>query len=329
MNDTTSVAVEHRLSPLLAPRSMALVGASTRPDSVGNQMVKELLLCGFKGPIYPVNPKYETVEGLTCYPSLADLPGPVDHVVIAVANPRVEAQLSAAALKRNLPFPVLKLGSITHTGLASTDQQLSSRLVSARVIANSGSITKVELVYNDGSGVKRRNMVPSLTGPNMIALLPGHLSPKSLTYHIEAKHSTGPIVRLPATGEFGYSVGKEEVLFFDRAELVVVDHPAGVEIYPDERLMPAPPFPPFRLISARAPRPPVGARDGRGREGCRGGGREQCLRSGRGGPVFRSRWCRRGFVRQSGGFPWYSRTAQFTLALYFTLNTTEKGRIGL
>ena len=57
MNDSTSVAVEHRLTPLLAPRSMALVGASTRPHSVGNQMVKELLLCGFEGPIYPVNPK--------------------------------------------------------------------------------------------------------------------------------------------------------------------------------------------------------------------------------------------------------------------------------
>ena len=97
MNDTTSVSVEHRLTPLLAPRSMAFVGASTRPHSVGNQMIKEANSYGFKGPIYPVNPKYETVEGLTCYPSLADLPGPVDHVVIAVANPRVEAQLAAAA----------------------------------------------------------------------------------------------------------------------------------------------------------------------------------------------------------------------------------------
>ena len=97
MNDITPLAVEHRLSPLLAPRSMAYVGASTRPHTIGNQMVKEALACGFEGPIYPVNPKYEVVEGLTCYPSLADLPGPVDHVVIAVANPRVEAQLTAAA----------------------------------------------------------------------------------------------------------------------------------------------------------------------------------------------------------------------------------------
>ena len=97
MNDTSSVAVEHRLTPLLAPRSMAFVGASTRPHSVGNQMVKEAVLCGFEGPIYPVNPKYQAVEGLTCYASLAELPGPVDHIVIAVANPRVEAQLTAAA----------------------------------------------------------------------------------------------------------------------------------------------------------------------------------------------------------------------------------------
>ncbi|MHC4516683.1 MAG: hypothetical protein ACYS5W_23735, partial [Planctomycetota bacterium] len=128
------------------------------------------------------------------------------------------AQLSAAAKKRTLPFPELKLGSISHVGLQSTTEQLSSRLVSAKVVANSGSFTKVELVYDAGSGVKRRNMVMSKTSTNMIALLPGLLSPQSVNYHIEAKHSTGPIVRLPETGEFSYSVGQEEVLFFDNME---------------------------------------------------------------------------------------------------------------
>jgi len=127
-------------------------------------------------------------------------------------------QLSAAAKKRTLPFPELKLGTISHIGLKSTTDQLSARLVSAKVVANSGSFTKVELVYDDGSGAKRRNMVPSKTNSDMIALLPGVLSPKTVNYHIEAKHSTGPVVRMPATGEFGYSIGKEDVFFFDNME---------------------------------------------------------------------------------------------------------------
>ena len=65
---------QHRLTPLLAPRSIALVGASTKLDVAGNDMVLQLLESGYQGRIYAVNPKYEEVEGVPCYPSLADLP---------------------------------------------------------------------------------------------------------------------------------------------------------------------------------------------------------------------------------------------------------------
>ncbi|MFQ5938768.1 MAG: acetate--CoA ligase family protein [Alphaproteobacteria bacterium] len=90
-------AIGHRLSPLLTPRSIAFVGASTKPGSIGNNMIEEILAGGFTGEIYPVNPSYDSVEGVKCYPSLAALPKPVDHVVLAVANRRLEAQLAEAA----------------------------------------------------------------------------------------------------------------------------------------------------------------------------------------------------------------------------------------
>ena len=93
----TRHATGHRLDPLLAPRSIAFVGASTRSGSVGNNMIKEILAGGFTGEIYPVNPRYDSVEGVKCHPSLAALPEPVDHVVLAVANRRLEAQLAEAA----------------------------------------------------------------------------------------------------------------------------------------------------------------------------------------------------------------------------------------
>ncbi len=58
----------------------------------------------------------------------------------------------------------------------------------------------------------------------------------------------------------------EEVILFDRAELLVVDHPAELDIFPNERLMPAPPFPPARIWTAGAPHAPAWVRDDAGRD---------------------------------------------------------------
>ena len=83
----------HRLDPLLRPRSIAVLGASERHLSVGWQAVHNLLAGGFEGNIYPLNPGYDTVQGLPCYPGLAALPETVDHVIFAVGDHRLEAML--------------------------------------------------------------------------------------------------------------------------------------------------------------------------------------------------------------------------------------------
>lgn len=75
---------------------MAVVGASRRRGSTGEIMVSELQVGGFAGPIYPVNPGYDEVLGLRCYPSLAELPEPVDLVILGVKNARLESQLELA-----------------------------------------------------------------------------------------------------------------------------------------------------------------------------------------------------------------------------------------
>jgi len=91
-----SARVRHRLDPLLAPRSVAFIGASRRPDSPGNAMVRMPKLAGYAGRLYPVNPSYDAVEQIKCYPSLAALPEKVDHVVLGVANAKLEAALEEA-----------------------------------------------------------------------------------------------------------------------------------------------------------------------------------------------------------------------------------------
>lgn len=58
----------------------------------------------------------------------------------------------------------------------------------------------------------------------------------------------------------------EEVIFIDQARLVAIDHPAAVEVFPDEKLLPGPPYAPFGLIFSEQARPPARARDGAGRD---------------------------------------------------------------
>ena len=53
-----------RLDGILSPKSIAVVGASTRPGTVGNDIFRNLLFCGFNGPVYPINPKATNVMGV-------------------------------------------------------------------------------------------------------------------------------------------------------------------------------------------------------------------------------------------------------------------------
>ena len=88
--------VAHRLDPLLKPLSIALIGASKRPATPGNTMVRAVAIDGYRGRVYPINPKYDEVEGFACYPDLASLPERVDHVVLGLGNEQLESGLRDA-----------------------------------------------------------------------------------------------------------------------------------------------------------------------------------------------------------------------------------------
>jgi len=85
------------LECMLEARSVAVVGASAREGSVGNEVLRQLTAGGFGGSVYPVNPKYEEILGLACFPTVADIPEPVDLVVLGVSNAQLEEQLGLAA----------------------------------------------------------------------------------------------------------------------------------------------------------------------------------------------------------------------------------------
>jgi acetyltransferase len=79
----------HYLTPLFEPRSVALVGASARPDKVGGRLLENLVGGGFAGRLFAVNPRHRSLLGVTCVPTLAQLPEPVEMAVIATPAPTV------------------------------------------------------------------------------------------------------------------------------------------------------------------------------------------------------------------------------------------------
>jgi len=73
----------HYLETLFAPNSIAVVGASERPDAVGARVMRNLIDGGFAGSVYPVNPNHDSVFGRRCYGSVQAIEGAVDLAVIA------------------------------------------------------------------------------------------------------------------------------------------------------------------------------------------------------------------------------------------------------
>ncbi len=88
------------IARLLAPSSVAVVGASNDVGKIGNAVLRHLLEYGFDGPIYPVNPGARHVRGVPAYAGLEDIPGDVDLALVAVPAEEVAGVVEAARRKR-------------------------------------------------------------------------------------------------------------------------------------------------------------------------------------------------------------------------------------
>jgi acetyltransferase len=87
------------LSPIFTPKSVAVIGASSSPEKLGFQILKNIRDAGFKGPIYPVNPKATTILDLQCYPSIAAIEGSPELAVIIVPAAAVPTTLHECGAK--------------------------------------------------------------------------------------------------------------------------------------------------------------------------------------------------------------------------------------
>jgi acetyl coenzyme A synthetase (ADP forming)-like protein len=99
-------AVRH----VLEPTSVAVIGASRRRRSIGGAVVRNLVAGGFEGALYPVHPSAPTVARRRAYPSVLDVPGPVELAVVAVPAPAVPGVARACATKGVRALVVLSAG---------------------------------------------------------------------------------------------------------------------------------------------------------------------------------------------------------------------------
>lgn len=87
------------LDNIFNPQSIAIIGASTKIGSVGNDVVKNLVVDGYAGKIFPVNPNATELYNLKCYPDILSVPGKVDLVVVAIPATMVNSVMLEVAQK--------------------------------------------------------------------------------------------------------------------------------------------------------------------------------------------------------------------------------------
>ncbi|MDI6029470.1 acetate--CoA ligase family protein [Corticibacterium sp. UT-5YL-CI-8] len=180
----SSAASRLDLTKLFAPRAIAVVGATDAANAIGGMPMRYLTEFGYAGKVYPVNPKRETLMGLTCYASLLDVPAGVDVVLVAVAAkfvPDIIRQCSA----KNIPFAVVLSAGFHEAG--PEGQLLEEDLLRAL----------------KGSGVR-------MVGPNCLGLL--NVSEKVHNGFgaglAEKNYHQGPVAMVTQSGGYGFTLIK-------------------------------------------------------------------------------------------------------------------------
>jgi acyl-CoA synthetase (NDP forming) len=105
------------ISRLLAPRSIAVIGASDQPGNLGGVAIRLLRKFGYPGTLWPVNPRRSEVHGLACHASVADLPAPADLALFATGAD------SIAALVRECAGAGIRFGIVWAGGFAEVGQR--------------------------------------------------------------------------------------------------------------------------------------------------------------------------------------------------------------
>ncbi len=114
------------LDAIFSPRSIAVIGASRRRDSIGFALLHNLLVNEFNGAVFPVNPGAQAIHSLKCYPSVAAIPDPVDLAVIMVPWQRVQGVVEECVAKGVRGLVVITAG-FSETGPEGAERERKLR----------------------------------------------------------------------------------------------------------------------------------------------------------------------------------------------------------
>ncbi|MEE9198663.1 MAG: CoA-binding protein [Dehalococcoidia bacterium] len=177
------------IEAILHPRSIAVVGASTNPDKQGYIFVRLLQEFGYKGAIYPVNPRAKEIAGLKCYPSIAKVPSPVDYIISAVPAALVP-QLIREAQGLGVRALHLYTGRLAEMGTEEAAQRQREMVQTAR-----------------RGGIR-------IIGPNCMGL---YYPREGISFRLNFPKRSGPVAFLTQSGnnamEFVYRASLRGVFF--------------------------------------------------------------------------------------------------------------------
>jgi acetyltransferase len=103
------------LDPFFNPAGIAVIGASSDPHKLGHGVVRNLIDYRYRGPIYPVNPRAAEILGRACYPSVDEVPDPLDLAVIIVPATAVTGVIDACG-RRGIGHAIVVSGGFGETG---------------------------------------------------------------------------------------------------------------------------------------------------------------------------------------------------------------------
>lgn len=124
--ETGVTRVLSEFGPLFSPKTVAVIGASTKGAAFPNTFIRRIREFGYEGPIYPIHPTAEEIDGLPAYRSLADTPEPVDYAFVMIPGAQI-APLLAEAKGR------LRFAHVISSGFGEVEEgrELQDALVAA------------------------------------------------------------------------------------------------------------------------------------------------------------------------------------------------------
>ncbi|MBI4442147.1 MAG: bifunctional acetate--CoA ligase family protein/GNAT family N-acetyltransferase [Acidobacteria bacterium] len=169
----------HSLEPFFVPSSVAVIGASNTPDKVGHQVMKNLVGGPFSGVVYPVTPSHKAVLGIRCFPSVSQLPEPVELALICTATHRV-CDIFQECIAAKVPAVIImtagfgemgEQGKLLESRLREMVRSSTTRLVGPNCLGVMNPLSGLNATFASGNALPGRLALVSQSGALCTAIL--------------------------------------------------------------------------------------------------------------------------------------------------------------